>query len=233
MKYINSSNGKVAELIEVNEKTGTVTLEYVDTKKPTGISPSTFKRWWKKVEEDEVQEQKELVPMPGADKLAELKEEVCGDGTPLAEVGKEIAAQAKEKAKAAKPKKEKKPKTPAFESKDLRTYISKHVAKMKNTASVDRHRKDGSDMNKTAFKVGGHMFATMTFSRTNVTINVKSGVSVKGLNPSKTAQSFFGSKYIFTEDTDKVRELIAALLDAAYADRVNTTETKAKKKEAK
>ena len=47
-------------------------------------------------------EEPKLVPMPGAEKLAELKDEYAGDGTPLAEVGEEIAEQAKIKAETAK-----------------------------------------------------------------------------------------------------------------------------------
>jgi hypothetical protein len=50
-----------------------------------------------------------LVPMPGAEKLAELKKEVsedkCADGRTYAEIGKEIAKEAKEKAKKAKAEK--------------------------------------------------------------------------------------------------------------------------------
>ena len=50
------------------------------------------------IECPKIAEAPELVPMPGAEKLAELKEEYCEDGTSYADIGKEIAAQAKEKA---------------------------------------------------------------------------------------------------------------------------------------
>lgn len=55
--------------------------------------------------------ERKLVPMPGAEKLAELKEEYCGDGTPLAEVSKEIFEQAKVKSAKASAKKQKKEET--------------------------------------------------------------------------------------------------------------------------
>lgn len=57
-------------------------------------------------------EEPKLVPMPGTEdpewgKKHWAADDVAGDGTPLAEVGKEIAAQAKEKATSAqKPKRE-------------------------------------------------------------------------------------------------------------------------------
>lgn len=50
-------------------------------------------------------EEHNLVPMPGAEKLADLKDEYCADGTSYAEIGKEISEQAKQKAAAVnKPK---------------------------------------------------------------------------------------------------------------------------------
>jgi len=54
------------------------------------------------ITEVQIVEESHLVPMPGIEKLAELKEDYCADGTSYAEVGKEIAKQAKQKAKAAK-----------------------------------------------------------------------------------------------------------------------------------
>ena len=106
MKYQNKQTGVVAELVEMNDKSKMVILQ---GEKPISCTISTFKRWWKKVEE-QVQEEK-LVPMPGAEKLAELKAEVdedtCADGRKYSDIGKEIAEQAKQKAKSVKVKKEK------------------------------------------------------------------------------------------------------------------------------
>lgn len=92
--YKNTQNGKIAVSAELNEKTKTYLITFEDGK-TTSISASTFKRWYRKIDDGKA-------------------EETAGDGTPLAEVGKEIAKQAKEKAKDAKkaeaPKKERKPK---------------------------------------------------------------------------------------------------------------------------
>lgn len=116
-----NKNGEVAEIIEVDEARKTCMIEFEDGK-TKNLSFSTLKdrrRWIKLSDADEyvaeVMEQKEdlgiecpkidpeeveviedkLVPMPGAEKLAELKDEYAG---------KEIAEQAKQKAKKASKK---------------------------------------------------------------------------------------------------------------------------------
>lgn len=91
-------NGEVATVVEVDETRKTCMIEFTDGRtKSLTFSTLKDKRRWTPVED-------KLVPMPGAEKLAELKDEYAGDGTPLAEVGKEIAEQAKQKAKKASKK---------------------------------------------------------------------------------------------------------------------------------
>ena len=50
MKYTNKRNGKVVELVELNEKYKTVMLQE-EGEKPFTVTTSTFKRWYKKLEE--------------------------------------------------------------------------------------------------------------------------------------------------------------------------------------
>ena len=173
-----------------NEKFKTVQLQYADGK-ITEISESTFKRWWKKVEDEQAQEQdayveevmqqkkdlgiecpkiesyeiveENLVPMPGSEKLADLKAEVAGDGTPLAEVGKEIAAQAKAKADAAKKKAARKPRQPKQEAAHItedKQWIYDQVA-----AYGDEIFSPAKDIKMNAFKVGGHMYCKFNYSK--------------------------------------------------------------------
>lgn len=78
MKVQHKKTGRVAEVLSQNEKL--VKVHFIKEDVDQDMTVSTFKRWWKQVED----------------------EDVAGDGTPLAEVGKEIAEQAKQKAEAAK-----------------------------------------------------------------------------------------------------------------------------------
>ena len=110
MKYENRKNGSIGTIVEENEKSKTVILELEDGK-TVSISTSTLKRWWKKVKEEEAEvveplidldnpitdEEAKKLGMIDGEKALEM-EETAGDGTPLTEVGKEIAEQAKEKA---------------------------------------------------------------------------------------------------------------------------------------
>ena len=112
MNYINKKNFRIATVISEDTKCKTVMLQFADDGSVVPITTATLKRWWKPVEENtEVKESEEtLVPMPGIEKLAELKKEVskdkdddtCADGRKYAEIGKEIAEQAKQKAEEAK-----------------------------------------------------------------------------------------------------------------------------------
>lgn len=115
MKYVNKRNGKVASQAQFNEKTKTWIMDYEDGTNTT-VSSSTLKRWWKPVEEEVVEplidldnpvteEEAQELGMVGGDEAVELAvvdADVAGDGTPLAEVGKEIFEQAKKKAEKAK-----------------------------------------------------------------------------------------------------------------------------------
>lgn len=68
MKYENKRNGKVATVIEINEKFHTVMLEYNDGT-TQNITSSTFKRWWKEVKEEVTEEDKYI------EKVMEAKKE--------------------------------------------------------------------------------------------------------------------------------------------------------------
>ena len=51
MKYMNKRNGKVFELVSLDEKYKTVMLQEEGQDKQTACTTSTFKRWYKKLEE--------------------------------------------------------------------------------------------------------------------------------------------------------------------------------------
>ena len=113
MKYENRRNGSIGTIVEENEKSKTVILKLEDGK-TVSISTSTLKRWWKKLPEEEVyteavQELAQECPeisQEELEKINEASEMFAGDGTPLEEVGKEIAEQAKQKSKKARKKRD-------------------------------------------------------------------------------------------------------------------------------
>jgi len=131
MKYQHKQNGKVMEIIKEDKKASTYTIRF-DDGKTSIISPITLKRWYVPMEEQydadaeecvaeevatlqkteadyvaEVMEQKkELgIECPPITEVEIVSEDVAGDGTPLAEVGKEIVEQAKARAQEAKKEK--------------------------------------------------------------------------------------------------------------------------------
>lgn len=63
MRYQNKRNGKIAKVVKRDEKCMTVLLQYEDGTS-TCISNSTFKRWWKLLEE-EVEVEAQLKEIPG------------------------------------------------------------------------------------------------------------------------------------------------------------------------
>jgi len=169
MKYQNRKNGVICELVRENKKFKTVTLRD-EAGRERDYSSASLTKSWKRLDEEVPTEEKEnkkenkLVPMPGADKLAELKEEYCADGTSYAEIGKEIAEQAKQKAKAVK--KEKLAKA-TLEDRDrqLRTFLEAcgYNVELKSGKML-KAKKDGC---KTFDLYVGLKKAVLLFTKTN------------------------------------------------------------------
>lgn len=145
-------------------------------------------------------------------------EDLAGDGTPLAEVGKEIAAQAKEKAKKAKaenaeaaPKKSKK-KTdePAIDVTPVIDWICGKVEAM--GAEVFTPEKASKVR---AFKLDGHMFARLNISKKQVTLCCRSAAVADVNIPVDKAQNhMFDVCFVYTDL--KKKAIIAQLLEASY-----------------
>lgn len=102
--YKHTQNGKVVVSAELNEKTKTYLLTF-DDGKTTSCTSSTFKRWYKKIEDQETGTEEANATDNNIEQTP--NDETANDGTPLAEAKKEIAEQTKQKAKTVKPKKSK------------------------------------------------------------------------------------------------------------------------------
>lgn len=147
-----------------------------------------------------------------------FSEDVAGDGTPLAEVGKEIAAQAKEKAKKAKaenaeaaPKKsKKKADEPAIDVTPVIDWICGKVEAM--GAEVFTPEKAPKVR---AFKLDGHMFARLNISKKQVTLCCRSAAVADVNIPVDKAQNhMFDVCFVYTDL--KKKAIIAQLLEASY-----------------
>lgn len=237
IKFQNKKNGKVAFQISHDDKFKTSILQYEDDS-TVSVTDSTLKRWWKKIEEEAPSEVK-LVPMPGTEDpdwgkkhFVEQDEDTAGDGTPLAEVGKEIAMQAKEKAKAATSKKEaapRKKKEMAPFVQEAMDYIFKQVTDQGDEVFVPT-----SGINMRSFKVGGHMYTKFDFTCSSITIAVKSASIQEGVRtPDKTQNHMFDAVYQFKQElSSEDKDLINKLLAGARAHRILKND-KSKDKEEK
>lgn len=234
MKYQNKRNGKVASLISEDSKFKTVLLEYEDGS-TVSVSQSTLKRWWKQLSAEatnpedipndqyvaEVMEQKkELgIECPPITEVEIVSEEKAGDGTLLTEVDKEIAKQAKEKAKAAKVKKASKEHKSAVDVTPIRDYVLDKVKELGGTVFVP-----ANGMNLWSFKVDNKGFARFAFSKNRVTIHCRS--KAVNLEPDKVVNHMYDYEYHFTELNKKK-------IDQLLVDSINYQKNKKSKKEEK
>lgn len=141
--------------------------------------------------------------------------DLAGDGTPLKEVGKQIAAQAKQKAAEArksatkKPaaKKEKKETKPQFDSADLQAFIVE-VAKKSGCEVSQRMKNNGTEeMPFKCFKLNGHNIIDLHYSRSRIYLDTREG-DLQKHTPDQSVKSFFTARFIFTADTAEARKVI-------------------------
>ena len=251
IKYQNKRNNRIALFISHDDRCKTTKLQWEEDGKSFDVSDSTFKRWYKKLEDQEpvVEVESTLVAMPGTEdpewgkkhfggqetdsavvelamecpeiqeeELSEIQQamdDFAGDGTPLAEVGKEIFQQAKEKAKTAKRTKAKK---------EMSSYVQDAMDFV--FAWVKEHGDDifvpANGMNMRSFKVDGHMYTKFDFTCTSITIGVKSVALPEGVRtPDRTLNHMFDAVYQFKQElTDADKDLIQQLLESARDYRV-------------
>lgn len=242
MKYQHRQNGKVMEILKQDDKKGTMLIQFEDGKS-SSITTGTFKRWYKKIEEtpDEVaplidldnpvtEEEAEASGMITGDEALEqavvdpdVAEDVAGDGTPLAEVGKEIAEQAKQKAKDVKKPKVKKDKTPKKQANPevpaILDYITKKLGKQVEVFTPEKAPK------VRALKFEGHMFARLNLSTSCIYLCCRSK-AIKEV-PDKTVNHMFDAMF-------EIKDLSnTGLIDSLLQESLEYQKNKKTKKEEK
>lgn len=206
--YENKQNFRRAFVISHDDKRKTSQLEDAATGRTFDLSDSTLKRWWKVIDE-EVQEA-ELVPMPGTEDPNWGKEhwaadDVAGDGTPLAEVGKEIAAQAAEKAKqAAKPKAPKKPVKEKAPKVSVEELIGKVEPILKDAGYEIKHASDKLSRFMNIKGVGDLYIGSKKCS-----LSIRPNQVPEGYTPDRVRQCAFGAAFdISYDELDKLTTII-------------------------
>lgn len=188
--YKNQRNGKVATLISQDSKTGNVMLEFPDGK-TIDQSPSTFKRWWKAIADDQqdaqaaepVQEtvkpaKKEKVDKPAKKEAPKAKGKKA---TPVDDVNEEVEA--------------------------IEEYITDKVKELGGELFFPKKAP-----NVILFKVDGHMFARLNRSRKQMTLCTRKAATLKVKQPDKDIKHLFDAGYLFATDTKANHTLIDKLL---------------------
>lgn len=164
-------------------------------------------------------------------------DDLAGDGTPLKEVGKEIAAQAKKKAEAAKKASTDKPKKQAKKKAEANPAI---IEMMEYVESVVKEQggeiyKPESQAGTRAFKVGGHMYARMLSTRSAVTLTCRAVVADDIAEPTKRINHMFANLYSYESMSAEDKKLVKKLLQASfkYQEEKNSSSGKKTKAEDK
>lgn len=211
-KFKSVRNGQVAELVSENDKQVIVKLESGEEK---ALSPATLKRWWKPMEDEEVQEQpqSEVVEEATQEEATEAVEEP-------AEEPKQEATKPEKKAKTEKAPKQKR-KTISGDH-PLKAFIEQ-LAIERGTevfkATVPSFR---------SLKVDGRMYMAFTFNKKGITLWMRSK-AVQDLTPFKKTNHMFDARVHFDEETKENKEKITKLLDASLEFQKNKQAKKASK----
>ena len=241
MMYVNKKNGKVATVVSEDEKCKTVILEYEDNS-TTCVTTSTLKRWWKKFEAEEVVETLdvecengvtddealeqavvdpedayvrelgiECPPVTSYEVVSDNEKELTDEQ--YAQIGKEIAEQAKKKAKTVKQSIKK----TSDWVEEAKKFIYSLVELEQDEIFVL-----ANNINMRSFKVGGHMYAKFNFSKSSITLAVKSSCLESVRKPDKTVNHMFDAVYGFKNKLSKEdKELLVNILKCARIQRVN------------
>ena len=206
-KFKSVRNGQVAELVSENDKQVVIRLE--ESGEERKISPATLKRWWKPMEDKEVQEQpqSEVVEEATQEEATEAVEEPAEEPKQEETKSEKVSKQKRETISGDHP---------------LKAFIEQ-LAIERGTevfvATVPSFR---------SLKVNGRMYMAFTFNKNGVTLWMRSK-AVEELTEYKKMNHMFDARVHFAEDTPENREKITKLLDASLEFQKNKQAGKASK----
>lgn len=198
-KYENKRNGAVVEFVRDDPKNDGVIIKTSDGK-INSLSYSTWKRWWKKVEETTVEEptkeettvESNLVPMPGADKLVDLKKEYS-------------------KTEPTKKSKNKKTSSNAQVAEELKNYIFDKVTKLNGTIGGVQD----FDRNFRALQFNDKQFCKMIFGKSYVKLCFRNDAIKDVIKVDKLVNYTYNAQINFKKFDDETKNLIDKLLVAS------------------
>lgn len=231
-KYKSVRNGQIAELVSENEKQVIIKLESGEEK---AISPATLKRWWKLMEDEEVQEQpqSEVVEEATQEEATKVVEEPAEETEETIVEQKEaiIEEPASEEPKQEETKSEKKTKTEKASKQKRKTISSDHPLKaFIEQLAIERGTEvfEATVPSFRSLKVDGKMYMAFTFNKNGITLWMRSK-AVQDLTQFKKMNHMFDARVHFDEETKENKEKIIKLLDASLEFQKNKQAGKASK----
>lgn len=225
-KFKSVRNGQVAELVSENDKQVIIKLESGEEK---ALSPATLKRWWKPMEDEEVQEQpqsevvEEATQEEATEAVEEPAEETEEAGIEQEEPTIEEPASEEPKQEATKPEKAPKQKRKTISGDHPLKAFIEQLATERGTevfkATVPSFR---------SLKVDGKMYMAFTFNKKGITLWMRSK-AVQDLTSFKKTNHMFDARVHFDEETKENKEKIIKLLDASLEFQKNKQAKKASK----
>lgn len=210
------STGEIFTVEEINEKFNQVIVAG-ENGKTKAYSASTLKdkrRFISVNSEDDqyveevMQQKKDLgIEVPPIESYEVVDEDTCADGRTYAEIGKEIAEQAKAKAEQARSR-TKTPETGV--GVDIKDYAIATAKKL----GAEICESNGRFI---SFKVNNKMFAAIfSYSKKSLTLGVRSK-SIEGkTNPDSTANHMMDARFKFDRLSDNNMTLITHILASAF-----------------
>lgn len=231
-KFKSVRSGQVAELVSENDKQVIIKLESGEEKV---LSPATLKRWWKPMEDKEMQEQSqsEVVEEATQEETTEVVEEPAEETKKTLVEQKEptIKEPASEEPKQEETKPEKKAKTEKTSKQKRKTISGDHPLKaFIEQLAIER----GTEVFKAtvpsfrSLKVDGKMYMAFTFNKNGITLWMRSK-AVQDLTQFKKMNHMFDARVHFDEETKENKEKITKLLDASLEFQKNKQAGKASK----
>jgi hypothetical protein len=229
-KYVNKMNGTFMTTDGViDEKTRT--LEVVKDGQVQRMSAGTFKRWWKKVEEDDTAEVPTTEAVP--ESTTEQQEEATVDtvdnpvDTPAEETATETPV---EKAAEKKSKKERVVKPNPEVIDNIINYVLDTAVKSGATVFVP-----AKDIKMRSLKIDGRMFMAFNYSSKSVVLRCRGNATKEVAPATRQVNHMFDYNYVITEFNDDVKTLIDRLIKVSmdYQIQKNTNSNAKKTKENK